>query len=68
MDEGITAKRATADFRALAKDRLAAVNAAQWGRQLKASYLFPRDSWLADTQFNDDRALALDRADVYNVE
>ena len=52
VDEGITSKMATATFRAMAKNRLATVNAAGWARQLKASYMFPRDKWLAETQLN----------------
>jgi hypothetical protein len=55
IDEGINSKMATASFRALAKDRLATINAAQWASQIKASYMFPRDSWLAETQLNRNR-------------
>ena len=55
IDEVINSKMATASFRALAKDRLATINAAQWASQIKASYMFPRDSWLAETQLNRNR-------------
>jgi hypothetical protein len=68
VDEGITPKMASASFRALAKDRLATVNLSQWAKQLKASYMFPRDTWLADTRFDDINSIANDRGDVYNVE
>ena len=67
VDEGIAPKMAAASFRALAKDRLATVNVSQWAHQLKASYSFPRDAWLADTRFSDINSIARDRGDVYNV-
>jgi hypothetical protein len=54
IEEGTTSKIATARFRAFAKDHLATVNAAQWASQLNASYMFPRDSWLAGPQLSSD--------------
>jgi len=67
IDEGINSKMATASFRALAKDRLATINAAQWAAQIKASYMFPRDSWLAETQLNrnHDYNAVVDRGTPY---
>ena len=59
---------AAANFRAIAKDRLATVNVSQWARQFKASYMFPRDAWLADTRFDDNNSIARDRGDVYNID
>ncbi len=54
IDEGITSKMVTAAFRARAKNQLATVNATQWAKQLNASYMFPRDAWLAETLLNTD--------------
>ena len=70
IDEGINSKMATASFRALAKDRLATVNAAQWATQIKASYMFPRDAWLAETLLNTghdyNTVINGDRPDISN--
>ena len=68
VDEGINAKMAAATFRATAKDRLATVNAAQWAKQLKASYMIPRDSWLAEPLFNNNYSTAIVRGDVFRVD
>ena len=68
VDEGINAKMAAAAFRATAKDRLATVNATQWAKQLKASYMIPRDSWLAEPLFNNNYSTAIARGEVFRVD